>query len=346
MLPGRSSGAVFTAGLMREGVAREHGHLHSRASSVRLSIQWDERHGRSDRGTLRALVGAARRARFSFLTAGSILITAHAGAAEVAPSGEPGAGASALPSPLDAVGDDALRAVSGWQWVYLAGAVAATAAMSPTGADHAIRVGVQEHARVPAWGDAAYYGGYVLPIVVPASLYVGGLVARDHELAGAGSAAIEALVFTELVTVVLKVGTGRPFPANGGDPNAPDHLQHPEYAHEWAPFGFAGRYAWPSGHTAAAVSIAAALTSYSENPWLVGSIAYPVAGAIAFGMLTGDHHWASDVVAGALLAQGIGWSVGKSFAARAGRSSAHADCVTVVPVASFGVQGLAVVGSF
>jgi membrane-associated phospholipid phosphatase len=253
---------------------------------------------------------------------------------------------AAMPSPLDAVGEDALRAVSGWQWLYLAGAVAATAAMSPSGADHAIRVGIQEHARLPAWGDAAYYGGYVLPVVAPASIYVAGLVARDHDVAGAGSAAIQALVFTELVTVVLKVGTGRPFPSHGGDPNAPDRLNHPEYAHEWAPFGFAGRYAWPSGHTAAAVSVAAALTAYSENPWLVGSIAYPVAGAIAFGMLTGDHHWASDVVAGALIAQGIGWSVGKSFAARVRPSSSLADRVTVVPVLSSEVRGIAIVGAF
>lgn len=249
-----------------------------------------------------------------------------------------------MPSPLDAVGADALRAVGGWQWLYLAGAVGATAAMSPSGADHAIRVGIQEHARVPAWGDAAYYGGYVLPVVVPVSIYVAGLVADDHDVAGAGSAAIQALAFTELLTVVFKVGTGRPFPTHGGDPDAPDRLEHPEYAHEWKPFSFGGRYAWPSGHTAAAVSVAAALTAYSDNPWLVGSIAYPVAGAVAFGMLTGDHHWASDVVAGALIAQGIGWSVGKSFAARARPS--FAERVSVVPVVASGLQGVAVIGAF
>ena len=274
------------------------------------------------------------------------MLLATTGAAQVEQPCADGVPAKALPSPLDAVGDDALGAASGWQWLYLAGAVAATAAMSPTGADHAIRVGIQEHARVPAWGDAAYYGGYILPVVVPASIYVAGLVAHDHDVAGAGSAAIQSLVFTELVTVVLKVGTGRPFPAHGGDPDAPDRLQHPEYARDWKPFGFAGRYSWPSGHTAAAVSVAAALTAYSDDPWLVGSIAYPVAGAIAFGMLTGDHHWASDVVAGALIAQGIGWSVGKSFAARARPSSSLADRVSVVPVASFDTQGIAVVGAF
>lgn len=249
-----------------------------------------------------------------------------------------------MPSPIDAVGADAARAAGGWQWVYLASAVAATAAMSPSGADHSIRVAVQEHARVPAWGDAAYYGGYVLPVLLPASLYVAGLVADDHALAGAGSAAIQALAFTEAVTVVLKVGTGRPFPLHGGDPNAEARLHHPEYAREFAPFGFAGRYAWPSGHTAAAMSIAASLTAYSDEPWLVGSIAYPVAAAIGFGMLTGDHHWASDIVAGALLGQGIGWSVGKSFAERARPGEKSHSVLEVVPLLSPGVQGLAVTG--
>lgn len=249
-----------------------------------------------------------------------------------------------LPSPIDGAGTDALHAVGGYQFLYLAGAIAATAALSPTGADHSIRVAVQEHARVPAWGDAAYYGGYVLPIVAPVSIYVAGLIAHDRDYAGAGSAAIQSLVFTELVTVVLKVGTGRPFPLHGGDPSAAERLKHPEYAREFTPFGFAGRYAWPSGHTAAAVSIAAALTAYSDDPWLVGGISYPIAAAIAFGMLTGDRHWASDVVAGASLAQGIGWSVGKSFAARArGRRDEGAQ-VSVVPLVLPGVQGLAIAG--
>src|SRR5882672_4946910 len=98
--------------------------------------------------------------------------------------------AEPMPSPIDSLGPDIAKAAGGYQWLYLAGAVAATAAMSPTGADHAIRVAVQTHLRVPAWGDAAYYGGYILPIVVPVSIYVVGLVADDHGTAGAGSAAL------------------------------------------------------------------------------------------------------------------------------------------------------------
>ena len=37
------------------------------------------------------------------------------------------------------------------------------------------------------------------------------------------------------------------------------------------------------------------------------------AAAIGIGMIEGDYHWASDVVAGALLGQVIGWTVGSHF---------------------------------
>jgi membrane-associated phospholipid phosphatase len=260
-------------------------------------------------------------------------------------SADPGIPAPApepLPSPIDGLLPDIADAFGGFQFLYLTGAVAAVAVMSPTGADHSVRVGVQRHLRVPAWGDAAYYGGYILPVVIPASLYVTGLLSRDHRTAGAGSAAIQALALTEAVTVILKVGTGRPFPLHGQDPDSPDRLGHPEYAREFSPFGFAGRYAWPSGHTSAAISIAAALTAYYDD-YVAAFVAYPIAGAVAFGMLTGDHHWASDIVSGGLIGQGIGWSVGKSFRARGQLSS---DRVQLIPLISPGIQGLALGGAW
>jgi membrane-associated phospholipid phosphatase len=256
-----------------------------------------------------------------------------------------GTSAEPMPSPIDALGADAARAAGGWQWVYLGGAAVATLVLSPTGADHSLRVGVQRHLGAPAYGDAAYYGGYVLPVVVPLSLYVTGLVGDDRSFAGAGSAALQALAFTEVVTVVLKVGTGRPFPLHGGDPHAPDRLEHPEYAHEFSPFRFAGRYAWPSGHTSAAISVAAALTAYSRGSWVVPAVAYPIAAAIGFGMIVGDRHWGSDLVAGALIGQGIGWSVGESFADRRAPTSERAT-VHLVPLLAGDARGLGVAGFF
>lgn len=221
-----------------------------------------------------------------------------------------------MPSPIDAFGTDVVRAFTQpVSLILYGGAVVSTIAFVPTGADHAVRVAVVENVHAPAWGDAAYYGGYVLPLVVAPGLYVSGLLADDRALAGAGSAALQALGVAFATTLVLKVATGRPFPLHGGDPNAPDRLQHPEYATEFSPFGFAGRYAWPSGHTSSTISVAAALTAFSDSI-AVPLIAYPLAASIGVGMIVADRHWTSDVIAGACIGQAIGWPIGAAYRER------------------------------
>ncbi len=256
--------------------------------------------------------------------------------------------ADELPHPLQGLGEHTVRAFTGTRLLHHGAAVAATIALSPTGGDHAARVGVQEAISAPLWGDAAYYAGYALPVAVPLALYVTGLATGERSPAGAGSAAIQALGLTMVATVVLKVGTGRPFPMHGGDPEAPDRLRHPEYAREWAPFGFDGRYAWPSGHTAASVSVAAAWTAYASTSVVVPVVSYSVAVGIGAGMIVGDHHFLSDVLAGALLGQAIGWSVGSGFREREHPSERVRGAkggleLRVVPLLGH-IRGCAVVG--
>lgn len=253
---------------------------------------------------------------------------------------------SAAPSPIDGLGEDLVSAFTEPLPLALyGGAVVSTIVLVPTGADHAARVGVQEDVHAPLWGDGAYYGGYVLPLVVAPGLYLGGLLASDDTVAGAGSAALQALGITFATTMVLKVATGRPFPLHGGDPNAPDRLDHPEYATEFSPFGFSGRYAWPSGHTSAAVSVAAALTAFSDGSVIVPLVSYPVAFAIGAGMVVADRHWTSDVVAGACIGQAIGWSVGSRFRARQSGQKERNAGVRFLPLVA-NVRGIAVVGTF
>jgi membrane-associated phospholipid phosphatase len=244
-----------------------------------------------------------------------------------------------LPTPIDALGPNVADSLTGSSLLWFAGAAAETAAMSASGGDHAARLFAQRNFASTAYGDVANVGGYALPAIVAPAIWITGLAADDAETAGAGAAAIQALATTLVVTAVLKVGTGRPYPLNGGDPNAPDRLDHPEYAQVWKPFSFDNRLAWPSGHTSASVSIAAALTAYYPGRWIVPAVAYPVALAIGAGMVAGDRHWTSDVVAGALIAQAIGWSIGKSF--RRQRENAR---VVVVPMN--GALGVMVAGGF
>ena len=253
-----------------------------------------------------------------------------------------GAHAESLPTPIDALGDDTARAFGGYDLLYFGAAIASTAALVPSGADHAVRLSVQRHLHSSAWGDAAYYGGYAVPVVLPLGLWLTGVAARDSRFAGPGSAAIQAVVLTEVTVALLKVGTGRPFPRNAANDVPEVGLDRPGYSREFAPFAFEGRYAWPSGHAAGAFSLAAVFTAYAGDSVAIPAIAYPLAAGIGAGMIVGDHHWTSDVVAGALFGQAIGWSVGKSFRERARGASTESSRFQIVPLVGGAVTGCAV----
>lgn len=255
----------------------------------------------------------------------------------------------ATPTPLDNLGPNVADAFTGTNLVYYGGAIASTGILVWSGGDHAIRRAFQLHLRSDTYGDSAYYTGYVAPVIIAPGIYVLGLALRDRTLAGAGAATTQALAVTLLATGILKVGTGRVFPNNGGDPKDPRRLDHDEYARDWAPFGLAGRYAWPSGHTSSTVSIAAALSAYYDDvPWMP-FVTYPIALAVGIGMLDGDHHWASDVLAGGLIGQAVGWTIGRNFrrAVRDGETTQKnegAARVHLAPLLGLSTYGLTITG--
>lgn len=283
----------------------------------------------------------ARRSNFaSCATAAALLLLASAALAEDDAH-------TRNPTPFDGLGDNLVSSFTGVPLLLHAGAVVGTGTLVWSGGDHALRVFVQKNMPAPACGDAAYYTGYGVPLLGAPAFYVVTLFTDDRQLIGASSAVLQALALTVSSTVVLKVATGRSFPLHGGDPDAPDRLEHPEYARDFKPFGFHGRYAWPSGHTSSMTCIAASLTAYFDS-WVVALIGYPIALATGVGMMVGDRHWASDVVAGALMGQAIGWSVGAGFRESVGASpepEGTAARLRVIPLWGR-VTGLAVLGEW
>jgi membrane-associated phospholipid phosphatase len=245
------------------------------------------------------------------------------------------------------VGTDLADAFGGTNLLFYAGAIGGSAALAFSGADYSIRVAVQQHLASSGYGSAANLTGYVLPAVAAPAIWLTGLALRDTPATGAGSAAVQALVVTALTTAVLKVGVGRVYPLAGRASTAPDRLDHPEDAHTFHPFqSWAWPFpAWPSGHTSTSVSVVAALSAYygSDEPW-VPFVGYPVAFAIGFGMLVGDDHWTSDLLAGAVLGQCVGWSIGRAFRARArGQTPPR---VSLVPIVVRSSQGVAIAGTW
>jgi membrane-associated phospholipid phosphatase len=253
---------------------------------------------------------------------------------------------ASMPTPLDGLGADIADAFTGTNLLWYGGAVAATGVMVLSGADHAVRTGVQRNLVAPAYANGAFYAGYVLPATVAPAIYLAGLAIHDPIAAGAGSAVLQALGITLVATGVFKIATGRPYPLHGGDPNAPDRLDHPEYAREFRPFqSFWPLLAMPSGHTSAMTSIAAALTAYYPDRIWIPLLGYPLALLVGFGMVDGDRHWASDVVAGGLLGHAIGHSVGSAFRRRARADGAvEKGGLKVAPIVAPSFCGVAASG--
>ena len=252
-----------------------------------------------------------------------------------------------VPSPVDALGADLASAFGGTNLLYYAGALAGSAALAFGGGDQWIRVVIQQHVGSTAYGDVADVTGYVVPIVVAPAVWLTGLALGDRDATGAGSAAVQAVAMTAVSTAILKIGVGRAYPLDGRNPSAPDRLDHPEDARTFRPFqSWAWPLpAWPSGHASTSSSVVAALTGYYGGDALwIPLVGYPVAAAIDFGMLAGDRHWTSDVLAGAVLGQCIGWSVGRAFRARA-RAEAPPR-VSLVPSVGSSAGSVAIVGSW
>jgi len=212
-------------------------------------------------------------------------------------------------------------------------AVAAPFGFAPTGLDQRLRVVSQRDlGGRPNLEPVSVATPYVLAGGLLVAYGVSA-VARSCEAQRIIAPVLQAGTLTFVSISLLKLGVGRRWPNGGTDPNAPDRLDHPERAHDFAPFqrGFA---AWPSGHTALMVSAAAAFRAASPELGVVSYAGYPLALGVAAGMWLGDHHYASDILSGALIGEAIGDSVGQSFARGIGAPGAF----TLLPLEDGGFE--------
>jgi len=132
----------------------------------------------------------------------------------------------------------------------------------------------------------------------------------------------EAYVYTQLVTVLVKVGVGRERPDvhfDGGTGSSEDNLS------------------FVSGHTAAAFSIAVAAGSVAHRrhyrtEWAIWASTLTFAAATAYLRIAADRHYFSDVAAGAAIGAAGGYVLPRLLEGR----------VIVAPSPS----GIAVAGAF
>jgi membrane-associated phospholipid phosphatase len=188
-----------------------------------------------------------------------------------------------LAQSLEAVSTVQHRGLSGKQ-VALAGIFLLTSGL----ADNGLREEVQEH-RSGVTNSVAWVGNTLGdPLYVVSGIGVGllaGELSGNKEMAHLAWRVGSAAALASGVTTVLKYTVGRTRP-NHGDSD------------DFQPFG--GGTSFPSGHTTLAFAVATAIADESRNGW-VDAAAYGAATLTAYARVNNDRHWASDVLAGALV---------------------------------------------
>jgi len=122
-------------------------------------------------------------------------------------------------------------------------------------------------------------------------MIIGGAAFNDTNLRDAGRDSLESEVLAAgIVTPALKYALGRARPiADIG-------------TYHFRPFG--GDQSFPSGHSTNSFAFATAVAQHYDG-WLVPAIAYTVATSIAVSRVNDRAHFASDVVAGALIGRAV-----------------------------------------
>ena len=170
-------------------------------------------------------------------------------------------------------------------------------------ADEPIRDGVKKFADRHTWvGDVSSVvtqAGGLAGFATAGAFFGVGLVFKDTRARDTGYLAASAMLQCFIVDAAAKSLSGRrrPFVADGAD--------------HWAgPAAFFKRFekgqwdsysSFPSGHSAAAFSLATVVAlQYRHTGW-VPVVAYTLAGGVGLSRMALDRHWASDVFVGAVV---------------------------------------------
>ncbi|HEX8672908.1 MAG TPA: phosphatase PAP2 family protein [Longimicrobium sp.] len=193
--------------------------------------------------------------------------------------------------------------------LILGGFAVAAVAMRPldTRLTQELREPEWQHSKLLGRGSAA-----VRLLAVPGTLVGGGafyLVGRargDETMSGVALHGVESVVATNVVTYVVKGVAGRARPYMD-ERNSQDFQL-------FRGFGNRDYQSFPSGHTASAFAMAAALTSetaarHPHSRYVVGGVLYTLATLTGTSRIFDDKHWASDVVAGAAIGTLTGLTV-------------------------------------
>ncbi len=170
------------------------------------------------------------------------------------------------------------------------------------------------------------FGAQYAAGVVGGFYVVGALADNDTAIEVAKDGIAASLVASGIVTPAIKLVAGRSRPRAG------------EAVFEFRPFSDLNA-SFPSGHTTEAFALAAVIADHYDETW-VSAASYSIAGLVGLARTYHHAHFASDVVAGAM----IGTLVGKSVVAH--NAALKSGKVVLLPEVGGGLIGLRIAGSF
>lgn len=134
-----------------------------------------------------------------------------------------------------------------------------------------------------------YMGETYTAIALPSAIYLGGLAFGSEKVRTTGRLLFESMLLTFVVNHSTKIiaGRARPF-LNQGNSNFSFFQLYDDYQ------------SFPSGHTAAAFTIATVLSDRINNVFASAAF-YILAAGTATQRIVQDRHWFSDVVLGAMV---------------------------------------------
>jgi len=164
-------------------------------------------------------------------------------------------------------------------------------------------------------------------VVVVGGFYIAGVISGNENAAQVGEDSLTAsLIASGIITPAIKLVVGRARPrANQG-------------VGYFKPFSDTNA-SFPSGHSTEAFTLASVIANHYDNPW-VGYTSYGIAGLVGVARTYHDAHFASDVLAGAM----IGTLVGKSVVSY--NQERRAGKVALLPDIGPGMMGLRLTGTF
>lgn len=171
--------------------------------------------------------------------------------------------------------------------------------------------------------DRLNYGGRPqLAAIALGVTWAGGKLAGSPETSKAAEHIGIALLASGVANGALKFGVGRERPSFTDEPD------------RFRPFNRKDRWqSFPSGHATVAFSLAASISEEARRPWVTAAT-YGTAALVGWSRVYEDRHWASDVVAGAVVGVATShWTIGRLHARHAAADSVSpAPSVALTPL--------------